>query len=247
MRSRVITGTASAVNVFSSSPQRAPHATLRPVLASASSAMRMRCSRVSSRKRWMRARRAAAIAAVVGVLRVVGLGERADHEDLLAIGGDGRRSGEPVVGQAAGEPAFEGCGARLLLSCFITSLHLDAIDVQAPAGTRGIVGTRGWEAIVPKDMGRGSVTRRCPRAGAGASSMRCPIPWRGSGAHLVPRNVVRPAAPASTRRKRHESAGSRRVRHSSVLQWRRFRKFCHYGRGIRAGGPGGAGKRASTR
>ena len=32
---------------------------------------------------------------------------------------------------------------------------------------------------------RGSVTRRCPRAGSGASSVRCPIPWRGSGVHLV--------------------------------------------------------------
>ena len=55
-RRRVITGTLRLVNSSSSSPQRAPHATLRAKRASASSAMRMRSARVSSRKPWMRAR-----------------------------------------------------------------------------------------------------------------------------------------------------------------------------------------------
>ena len=35
---------------------------------------------------------------VVGVLRVVGLGEPADHEDLVAVGRHFRGLGEPVVG-----------------------------------------------------------------------------------------------------------------------------------------------------
>ena len=124
MRSRVITGTASAVNVCSSSPQRAPHATLRPVRLSASSAMRMRCSRVSSRKRWMRARRAAAVAASSASSGYSGSARRADHEDLLAVGGDLGGPGEPVVGQPAGEPAFERAVEVCVLfrHCFITSL-----------------------------------------------------------------------------------------------------------------------------
>ena len=59
MRRRVITGTLSVVQILKTSPQRAPQATLRRKWRSASRAIRMRSSRVSSRKRSMRAARAA--------------------------------------------------------------------------------------------------------------------------------------------------------------------------------------------
>jgi hypothetical protein len=42
-----------------------------------------------------------------GALGDVGLGEGPDHEDLLAVGCDVRRPGEPAVGDAAGEPAAQ--------------------------------------------------------------------------------------------------------------------------------------------
>ncbi len=109
-RRRVITGTLSVVKSSSSSPQRAPQATLRAKRASASSAMRMRSARVSSRKPWMRARHAAATRVGVGVAAVGddgGRGEGAQHHDLVAVVADRRRAGEPAVGEAAGEPALE--------------------------------------------------------------------------------------------------------------------------------------------
>ena len=49
IRSRVITGTLAVVKHVSTSPQRAAHDTLRPKRCSASRAMAMRCSLVSSR------------------------------------------------------------------------------------------------------------------------------------------------------------------------------------------------------
>ena len=68
----------------------------------------------------MRAARAAAVAGVVGVLRVVGLGEPADDEDLLAVGRHLGGLGEPVVGQPAGEPAGE---VAVRLRCSIHFSH----------------------------------------------------------------------------------------------------------------------------
>src|SRR5258708_6776288 len=60
IRSRVITGTLRAVKTLVWSPHLAPQATLRRNCRSASLAIRTRSSRVSSRKRSMRAERAAA-------------------------------------------------------------------------------------------------------------------------------------------------------------------------------------------
>src|SRR5437879_5773031 len=60
IRKRVITGTLMVVNTFSSSLQRAPHATFRRNRRSASLAILTRSSRVSSRNLSMRAFRAAA-------------------------------------------------------------------------------------------------------------------------------------------------------------------------------------------
>src|SRR5438093_2990873 len=60
MRRRVMTGTLRVVKILASSPHRAPQATLRPNWRSASRAIRILSSRVSSRKRSILARRAAA-------------------------------------------------------------------------------------------------------------------------------------------------------------------------------------------
>ena len=59
---------------------------------------------------------------VVGVLRVVGLGEAADHEDLFPVGRHLGRLGEPVVGQPPGEPAGQILGLRCCSHTVITSL-----------------------------------------------------------------------------------------------------------------------------
>ena len=47
---------------------------------------------------------------VVGAFRIGGSGDATDDEDLLAVGGDFGRPGEPVVGQAPGEPGGERFG-----------------------------------------------------------------------------------------------------------------------------------------
>ena len=135
MRRRVITGTARLVKTFSSSPQRAPHATLRPVRASASSAIFMRCSRVSSRNRWIRARRAAPFAVSSAAFGVVGLGQRAHDQDLFPVGRDRRGVGEPLVGKPAGEPA----GQRVLVNRVVAFLdYIITCDQDASPGCPGL-------------------------------------------------------------------------------------------------------------
>ena len=89
-----MTGTDSVVNISAPSPQRAPQATFRPNLRSASRAISIRRVRVSSRNRLIRP--SAAVASASGGL---GLGQRADDRDLFAVDGDLGRLGEPVVGQ----------------------------------------------------------------------------------------------------------------------------------------------------
>src|SRR5207248_3282337 len=82
---------------------------------------------------------------LVCAVRVLGLGEGADDQDLLAISGDLGRTGEPVVRQSAGEPALQGCGAQLLRHVVITSLqvllcksHAARVATMPPTG--GTVG-----------------------------------------------------------------------------------------------------------
>jgi len=60
MRRRVITGALTVVNVASAPPHRAPHETRRSKVLCASSAMAMRCARLSSRNPSIRARSAVA-------------------------------------------------------------------------------------------------------------------------------------------------------------------------------------------
>ena len=77
-------------------PHSAPQATFLPNRCSASRAIEIRSSRVSSRNREIRPR-AASVASGPSASPSTpsGCGQRADHHDLLAVDGDLGRSGEP--------------------------------------------------------------------------------------------------------------------------------------------------------
>ena len=102
MRRRVITGTLAVVKAASVSPQRAAQETFRPKRASASPAMRMRRSRVSSRKASMRARAATArvssASSPPSVVATAGSANWPMTRNFLPIDPHLDRCDEPVVG-----------------------------------------------------------------------------------------------------------------------------------------------------
>src|SRR5262249_23295762 len=148
---------------------------------------------------------------VVGVLRIVGLCERPDHEDLLAIDSHGRRAGEPLVREAAGEPALEGLHVRACSHDFITSLQRSE---GKRAGKRKI-GSERDDAPV-----RGREHRR-----------EIAPPWRGTGADLVGVEVTYPGA---ARASFAESEMKAPLGHAPSLDepsnFLSFAEFCNYGR-----------------
>ena len=173
--------------------------------------MRMRCSRVSSRKRWMRARRAAAIGRVVGAFGYSGSASvpttRISSRSAVTAGG-------PVNQSSGSRPANQPssvCGVRRLFRhYFITSLQISRLQPE-PAGpdatmppTGGTVGASssiwdfgGWEGnpCPTSDYGGRASRQRdatMPPCGGGGIVKRCPIPGGDSGAHLVAAwNVVK--------------------------------------------------------
>ena len=107
IRSRVMTGTLAVVNSRVVLPAVAPQETTRPKRACASSAMRIRCSRVSSRNRSIRASSAVAAASGVAPSSSSTAAERADDEDLVVVDGHFGRAGEEVVRKPTGEPGLD--------------------------------------------------------------------------------------------------------------------------------------------
>ena len=107
MRSRVMTGTFAVVKSRLVPPAVAPQETTRPKRACASSAMRTRCSRVSSRNRSIRA--SSAVAAASGRCAFLELdgAERPDDEDLVVVHGHLGGPDEEVVREPAGEPGLD--------------------------------------------------------------------------------------------------------------------------------------------
>ena len=97
----------------------------------------MRWARVSSRKPVDAGGAGRRARVGIGVLGVLGLGERADDEDLVAVDRDVGCAGEPAVGQPAGEPGRQlgGSGIGLLSSLLrhvITLLHTLRREARPP-------------------------------------------------------------------------------------------------------------------
>ena len=116
---RVMTGTARRVNNVSVSPQRAPHATLRSNLCSASRAIWIRCSRVCSRNRAIRPCSASACAAATSPSAASDRWQGADDQDLVSIDGDLGRRGEPLRRQPPDQPRLD------VLAHFVPSVSCD--------------------------------------------------------------------------------------------------------------------------
>ena len=107
IRNRVMTGTLAVVNERVVPPAVAPQETTRPKRPCASSAMRTRCSLVSSRNRSIRASSAVAAACGGGALLQFHGAERANYEDLVVVNGHLRNLDEEVVRQPAREPGLD--------------------------------------------------------------------------------------------------------------------------------------------
>ena len=104
MRSRVMTGTPAVVKRILEPPQTAPHETVRRKAGCASSAMRIRAPRLSSRKPLIRACSATRRSSSLAALGELGRRQRAHDLDLVAVDLDGGAALEPVLGDPAGEP-----------------------------------------------------------------------------------------------------------------------------------------------
>src|ERR1035437_6131316 len=144
-RSRVITGTPRVVKCSSTSPQRAPQDTLRPKRRSASTATPMRRSRVSSRKRPIRAERAAWTAASLKPAGSSGSGTapvmRISSRSPVIVGGPEKRSSGI---RPANQPDSSSSLKEVCASCcsvIITCLHSNGRQSRErsahPAGSLG--------------------------------------------------------------------------------------------------------------
>ena len=139
-RSRVMTGIDSVVNRCRSSPQSTPQATLRPNRCSASRAIPMRASRVSSRKPLIRP----AIASARSASETSSATDGAGMRPMIVISSRSsehlRRTLEPVLGESAGEPATQLLGGLSRCPChatMITPLHASSQGPQRLFATSG--------------------------------------------------------------------------------------------------------------
>src|SRR5919106_4297350 len=105
------------------------------------------------------------------------LGQGADHEDLLAVGCDVRRPGQPAVGDAAGEPA-----AQFLVSFQVSGMHSDYRITPRHRFVKTVETPRRQDAKTLR-LGPGRLRpvrlAIAPEVPPGPSTMTPPWPWPG--------------------------------------------------------------------
>ena len=142
IRNRVMTGTLAVVNKRVVPPTVAPQETTRPKRPCASSAMRIRCSLVSSRNRSIRASSAVVAAPAVAPWSSSTALSGADDEDLVVVDGHLWNPDVEVVRKPAREPG---------------------LDLRSLLGGGTLLGSRSPTGPAPT----GGRDRAVPRAGEG--------------------------------------------------------------------------------